>query len=280
MIWLCLAGVTVLLCFARAAIAATVPISAAHGSDLAQGSKEQAPLATLQAALGRARPQDTSSPSPKATLPAKRRAHAPRPCVTLQGGWNNTFDKRDPFLQASRVTTNVASQPILDIGSQAEEVLVDGVELRSCAAGGYSSAVCGDCLAGAYSPAQYAPLVQVSQAGRLSMRNVVFVNGAGGGLRADILGEVELDNVAFINQRPFAINASANCGYASPVCGDLAVRNASILWTWREAPDDQSSGGSALFIGAGVRARIERAIIAYSDAESASNSPLVRTKRR
>ncbi len=251
----------IVLLHATAASSATLYISANKGSDLAIGTKD-APLATLQAALGRARNNDTLAIAEGAY--AQNSVIVLHGRLTIQGGWSDAFDKRDAFAQPSRITSNVPSQPIFDIGSQAEEIVIDGVQIEGSAAG-FNNSLCNDCLSAVYSPTLFAPLISVQQSGRLGIRNVVFVNAPGGGIRADILGSVELDNVAFVNQRPFAVSASASCGYASPVCGELALRNASILWTWREAPDESSGGGSAVVVGAGVRARIERSVIAYSD---------------
>lgn len=248
------------VCSARAQ-ASTIYVSTSRGNDLGAGTKD-APLATIAAGVGRAKSGDTVAIAEglytlNGSLQLKGR-------IILQGGWRADFTQRDAFVTASRVTSTVPQAPVLELTAQAEDITIDGLMLDG-SVGAFANTSCAECLAAPYNPAMAAPLVSIAQSGRVLIHDSVIMNAPGGGIRADLLGTVQLDNVALINTRPFAISATANCGYASPVCGDFSVRNASILWAWRDSVDAGAGGGSAIIVGAGVRARIQQTIIAYSD---------------
>ena len=250
-----------LSCVCASAEGSTIYVSTSRGNDLGAGTKD-APLATISAGVGRAKNGDTVAIAEglytqNGSLQLKGR-------IVLQGGWRADFSLRDAFVNASRVTSNVPQAPLLELSSQAEDVTLDGLILDG-SVGAYANTTCTDCFAAPYNPSVAAPLVSIAQSGRVLIHDSVIINAPGGGVRADLLGSVQLDNVALINTRPYAISATANCGYASPVCGDFTVRAASILWAWRESADPNAAGGSAIIVGAGVRARIEQSVIAYSD---------------
>jgi hypothetical protein len=182
--------------------------------------------------------------------------------LQLQGGYSASFKERDELATPTRI---VAKRSALWLGERSDDVLIQGLVIDGAGSDAFGSQVCSECLRGAHDPSTQPPLVVLDKTGRARFQNVIFVNGPGGGVAGEGRGSVSFDNVAMVNMRPFALSVSGACGYSAPQCMDLSVKNASFVWTWRSAPEEGSPGGSAIVIGQGVAARIDRAVMAYAD---------------
>ncbi len=182
--------------------------------------------------------------------------------LQLHGGYAPSFKERDELATPTRL---VAKRSALWLGERSDDVLIQGLIIDGAGSDAFGSQICHECLRGAYDASTQTALVVLDKTGRARFQNVIFVNGSGGAVAGDGRGSVSFDNVAMINMRPFAISVTGACGYSAPQCMDLSVKNASFVWTWRSAPEEGSPGGSAIVVGQGVAARIDRTVIAYAD---------------
>jgi hypothetical protein len=191
--------------------------------------------------------------------------HVQKRRLTIQGGYKADFSARDAFAQPTRFArAGKSSAAFLRIASGADDVTLDGLVFDGAVADAYQGS-CPDCLVGSYDAQRHPPLVEVEGASRVRLKSIVWVNATGGALLAKSTGLLQVENASVVNSRPFAIKVAGACGYASPQCFELVLRQSSIVWTWRESNSESANGGSAIVVGAGTLARIEKSVIAYSD---------------
>jgi len=192
------------------------------------------------------------------------------PCVvqkrrlSVVGGYKTDFSSRDAFAQPTRILAGPKVAGLIRVVSGGDDFTLEGVVLDGGSADAFQGS-CSDCMSGSYNAATNPALVEIDSAGRVRLHSVIFVNAPGGAVNANASGTLQIENVAALNTRPFAFRLAGACGYASPQCFDAVVRQATIVWTWRESSSEGSPGGSAIVVGAGTNVRIESSVIAYSD---------------
>lgn len=193
------------------------------------------PLGALEQALAMAAPGDTIRVA--AGLYVVRAGSAlllEQPGLTVEGGHDVEFTKRDPFGTPSVVEpAQETGQPLILVEPAAANTTLDGLTLDGAPGNSYSHG--GAVLE---SPRRWTPLLRIHRGQGVTIRNCTFLNGPGHAISTSVASHVLLSNNVMVNHRVSAVTAWGVLQDAR-----LSLVGNTIVGVWPETPDGTRGAG-------------------------------------
>jgi hypothetical protein len=222
------------------------------GSGDAPGTLEK-PLRSLERALALAAEGDTVlvAAGTYAVQPSSLPITVARARVTLQGGWDTTFAKRDPFGTPSVFTAPADfDRPLLFITPEARATVVDGLWLEGGTGARYNDRK----SLSETAHARIFPLIRVERARDVVIRLCTLLNSPGHGVAGSITTSLAVEDSVVVNTR-----VSALTGWGVQQGAVFTVRRNTVLGVWAEKPGGER--GDAVDIQRSVKAVVDGNVV-------------------